>query len=180
MHIKIGKDFPKEANKAFTAIAVTLKEVFKSYDQQKPDEPDAHAPLMLPIVRYRTKKVYLPKSKRESTIDARLVVYAKKPESAPPCLRLVHAHCCRDKETVLKEILPSVRDAAFDEAGEHTVLDLLSTLSGIKADKISYYYMPHTCEGTTTHSLAVVHEFGPDKNPHCVITSYFSIKTDKS
>lgn len=179
MQIKLDKQFPKEANKALTAIAVTLKEVFKSYEQDKPEAPDDKAPLQLPIVRFKPKKVFVGKAKRETIVSCRMVAYAQKPKDDRPCARLVHAHCCRDKETILKEILPSVRDAAFDEAGEHTLLDLLSTLSGIKADKIAYYYMPHTCEGTTTHSMAVVHEFGPEGAPHCVITSYFSVKTEK-
>lgn len=179
MNIKLDKDFPKEANKAITAIAVTLKEVFKSYEQEKSEAMGDSAPMQLPIVRFKPKKIFMAKAKRESTISCRLIAYARKPKDERACLRSVHAHCCRDKETVLKEILPAVRDAAFDEAGEHTVLDLLSTLSGIKADRIAYYYSPCTCEGTTTHSMAVVHEFGPEGIPYCVITSFFSIKTEK-
>lgn len=183
MNIIIGEDLAQETSVCLSSIMVVLRELFLKYEQPTKLE-DAQkvstGQVIMPIVVFEPRRLRLKNNSIKNTFcHARFSVYSKRPGESKECLRYVLPERCGEREAVLKKIPPSIRDAHFDEDGELSLERLLCTLDGIKADKVTYFYSPCTCEGAITHALAAVHEFHADEDVTCVMTSYFSISVSK-
>lgn len=183
MNFKIMSGFAEEANIGITAIAVVLNEVFKKYEQPVSlEEVEKISPgqLILPIMAYEHRRIHLKtKAIKNTFCEARFIAYSKQPDAKQACSRFIFAEKCVTREAAIDAMAVPIRDAHFDKEGEETIVDLISRLGGIKSDKVSYFYCPVTCEGVITHAIAVVHEFGPEGDPFCVATAYFSISVGK-
>lgn len=181
MIIKLDPAFPEVANVGLTSIAVVLNDLFKKYEQTSSLE-DACAVsnglFAMPFLKYQEKRLQLKTTsvKKMARCSARLIAYSKKPDVEGECLRLIHANRCHEKEEALKQIPAPVREAHFDSEGDVTISQLLDTLGGIVADKVSYYYGVCACDGLTSYRIAVVHEYGSGE-PYCTVTSYIVIDT---
>lgn len=180
MNIKIDPEFPKAASQGLTEIAVVLSEWFgtSTQDVQLADaEEVSHGPLVLPFVHYKEHKLRIETNKnlKYGRIVALLVAHSKELDDDNPCPRMVHWHRTSERDVTLKQIPQSIRDASFDREGDKSVMVLLDTLASIASDRVRLFYSQCVCEGTTTHSFAVVHEYGVEDNPYCVINSYFNL-----
>lgn len=178
MNIKISEGLAEIANIGISSIAIVLTGLFKRYTQASlidAAEKLTTGQVVLPILLFEPIKLQL-KSKtfKTTTCDARFIVYSKQPDSPDECLRFIHAERCIDKGPFLEKIPAAILDAFTDAENESTLLDLISTLSGIDADKVTYFYSAIQCDYVTTHSIGIVHEFGKD-SPYCTATTYLSI-----
>lgn len=175
--------FPEAANISITTIAVVLNELFGKYTQfnsLEETEEVSTGQLTLPLLAFEQVRLYLKSTSIKNTyLVGRLSVYSKQPEDEKPCNRFILEHRCKSLEEILKLIPAPIKDATFIKDGDITLMDILLKLSGIPGDKISYFYSLNNCEGVNTHCLAVVHEFGKENDPLCVVTSYFKVDVTK-
>lgn len=176
----MAEDLADIANVGITAMAVLLKDLFKGYEQLTPLDVAASVStgqVVLPIMAFSPLEIKL-KTKIPKAVKChtRLVVYSKNPKEPEPCSRFVHEHVCTDRTKFLEEVPNAVLEANIND--EYTLLDLVTTLSAVVSDKVSFFYNTSTCEGIITYQIMVVHEFGKD-NPYCISTAYLYIEVTK-
>ncbi len=171
------------ANLAISAMAVLLNELFGGYEQPislEDAEKVSTGQVILPIVAYGPKAIQLKTTAIKNTFcNARLAVYSKQPDNLKQCLRFINKEREITKQQLIDNIPTSVREAHFDFEGIYALINVLSSLEGIKSDRVSFFYNPCPGEGIVTHCVAVIHEFGEEGNPFCVATTYFSIEIGK-
>lgn len=183
MIIKLDPSLSEAEQVCISTVPVLLQQVMGVYEQVTEFAETELVSLgltVLPIVAYGPHRFSL-KSKtiRNPIIHARFAVYSKKPEEERQCGRFVNDESTGTLEEVLEKMPVPIREGYFDLDGESTLAVLLSALSGVKADRVKFMYSPVTCEGVISHCVAVVYEFGPDKNPNTVVTAYFNIIVGK-
>ena len=183
MHIKILSDFPESANVGIAEIAVILNDLFGGYEQVTALEEAqevCQGQVVMPIMAFGPLQVLLrTKAIKNTNLIGRFSVYSKKPEDQKECLRFILKERYIPREEMLLAMLPAVRDATFKQDSDETLGDVLTKLGSIKSDKVSYFYNPVTCEGFVSHCMAVIHEFGEEGPPYCVVTAFFKVDVNK-
>lgn len=182
MNIIIEEGFPEIASKAISAMAVILNEAFGSYLQLGTLELSKsvrHGGAIVPLTQY--KKDIVLKTKTPKTIPCNCVftVFSKYPETPYECARMIVPSKHVEEEVVFEHLSNAIKDALFDSEETSTFMDLLYKLEGVESDRKHFYYTPTACEDGIIHCVAVIHEFGQENNPYCVVTAYFPLKVSK-
>lgn len=171
------------ANLAISAMAVLLNELFGGYEQPtslEDAEKVSTGQVILPIIAYGPKAIQLKTTAIKNTFcRARLAVYSKAPNDPKQCLRFINKEREITKQQLIDNLPTSLREAHFDFEQMYTLISVISSLEGIKSDRVSFFYNPCPGEGSVTHCIAVIHEFGEEGNPFCVASVYFSIEIGK-
>ena len=177
MNIVIKKGIPEEISVRVVATAMIIHSFFGPYKQDTVSKEELEkdgALLFVPVLQFDPKSLTI----KDKALDchARFVVYSKHGDAeSKPCERLINESACTDRIKWIAVLPKHILRANVDSKEETTIQDLFNSLVDPEAVKTSYYYQLSD-EETTTHSLAIVNEYGNKKDPICITTAYFSIK----
>lgn len=176
MNIAFKKGFSEETTLSIVALSIILHEVFGNYKQEPLTEAQAEAQpssIVVPVLEFDPKPLLV--KNKELPCFARYIVYSQHQDSDKPCERFIHDDVCTDRIKWIGAIPKNILHAYTDGQDEVTIQDLFNSLVDPKAAKTRYFYK-ESDEESTTHSVAIINEYGDKKNPHCITTAYLSIK----
>jgi hypothetical protein len=183
MQIKLQEGLAEIASLAISSIAILLHELFGSHVQVsslEAAEKVSTGPVILPILACGPKAIKLKTTAIKNTFcNGRLAVYSKQLNDVKECCRFVHKERHLTKEKFIAELPVALREATFAVEDSRTLLDFIIIIANIPSDRVAFFYDPEPCEGTVTHCIGIIHEFGEETKPYCVATTYLSIEINK-